>query len=341
MLDKLKISNNNPKMNILYIFLIISNIILFIGIFSYYSKVGISVDIELINNFATILATVTILGFITSRLARLKERDGVMYDFGYVLILTIVGLMSSYFNASFDAAVRLAPYLEMFRSLCVILIFAILSLLLKPIKEILTGKYNKKNILICLIIFTILGIYSSRFTVPIDGAPANIRCMLVLISSLLGGPYIGVPVGILSGAYRFTLGGVTALPCFISTVLSGIIGSLVFIWNDKKFPKPTVAIALMFLLIGFEMLVVVILTPPDISFPYITKIYPVMLFSSIIGMMLFSLIVRDERQKLEEIDEYEELEINEMELAEEVKGLKNEIAELKSEISELKKEKSD
>ena len=85
-----------------------------------------------------------------------------------------------------------------------------------------------------LFIFTILGLVASRWCVNINNILANVRCLVVMISGLFGDPFVGIPVGIISGAYRFTLGGVTAIPCAISTVISGVIGSLIFIWNNKN-----------------------------------------------------------------------------------------------------------
>lgn len=66
---KLKTSHENlMKMNVVFILLIISNIALFIGLFNYYSEVGITViSFETFQNIAAIVATVTILGFISSK----------------------------------------------------------------------------------------------------------------------------------------------------------------------------------------------------------------------------------------------------------------------------------
>lgn len=221
----------------------------------------------------------------------------------------------------------------MFKMLCAVLIFVLIATNLKSFKAILHEDYSKKNLIVCFIIFTILGLVASRWCVNINNIPANVRCLVVMISGLFGGPFVGIPVGIISGAYRFTLGGVTAIPCAISTVISGVIGSLIFIWNNKKFPKSIAAIVLMFLFTGFEMLLIVILTPADISFPYIGTIYPIMLFASVIGIILFSIVVREERQKNESSLSYEELKIKEFknEYDEIIEDLRNEIKDLKEE----------
>ena len=254
--------------------------------------------------------------------------------------------MTSYFNGKANTSLLFGPYLEMFRILCVILIFILVAIRFKPFEEIIFGKFNKKSLFACFIIFTLLGLYASKFHLDVNNTPANVRCMVVMLSGLFGGPYVGIPVGLISGAYRFTLGGTTALPCAISTAISGIVGSLIFIWNDKKFPRPKIAIILMFLYTGFEMLLIVILTPPDISFPFVRNIYPIMLFASVIGVILFSIVIKDKREQTQpsSIDEeIEEIETD-LESNDEIKELRNEIEKIKNEIkgnSEVKDLKND
>ena len=184
------------------------------------------------------------------------------------------------------------------------------------------------------LIFAAIGLFASYAPVTVNDTPANIRCLIVMISGLFGGPVVGIPVGLISGAYRFTLGGATALPCAISTVLSGVIGSLTFIWNDKKFPKTLHAILLMFLFTGFDMLLVVTLSPPDISFPFIQNIYPIMLFASVVGMLLFSIVIKELKEHINQ-PSIEEKKIKELE--NKLEGYDKEIEKLKNEIKNLKK----
>ena len=85
------------------------------------------------------------------------------------------------------------------------------------------------------------------------------------------------------------------------------------------------------------MLMIVLLTPPDISFPFVKDIYPVMLFASVVGMLLFSIVIWEEKQKRNTKPSDEELKINEIE--DELKGNKEKIEKLEKEIEDLKKEK--
>jgi two-component system LytT family sensor kinase len=265
----------------------------------------------------------------------LREKGSSLYDICYLIIITALGAMTSYFDGSVNKAMLFGPYLEMFKVLSVILIFMLLSAKLPSIRQILYGKRTKRNQAVCLIIFVALGIFASRFHIYIDGAPANVRCMVVMVSGLFGGPVIGIPVGLISGAYRYTLGGVTALPCALSTVIAGIVGSLVFVWNDRKFPRTLAVIVLMFLFTGFEMLMVIVMTPSEISFPFIGRVYPVVLFASVVGIILFTMLIREEREKMQA----ENADVGEMaDQSEEESDADDEIRQLKREISQLRDE---
>lgn len=350
-----KYNNNYFKMNLIFLSLLISNIVLLMGLIYYYSKVEIKIDFDTIDYLLTVIPSIIILGFVSLKLPRLRQRGGALYDMCYLVIIAIIGLMTSYYNSLAEVSLSFDSYLQMFRVLSILLIFILVSTKLKSFQQMMQGKHSRKNRAICLIIFTLLGLYASRFHIYVDGSPANIRCMVVMISGLLGGPYVGIPVGIITGAYRYTLGGISATSCAISTVVSGIIGSLIFLWNDNKFPKPSVAIILMFLFTGFEMLMVVILSPPSISFEFIRDVYPTMLFASVIGIILFSIVIRDEREKMDSQLDFEENMADEseneiesnalddenyeiMKLKNKIADFENNIVDLKYEINEFKRE---
>lgn len=338
--EKLQTSDKNYwKKNAIYLLLLISNIVLLLGLFNYYSKVGISIRLAHLDDISAILASIMILGYVSTRLPKIKELgDSQIYGISYFIIMCVIGLMTSYFNGKVNTSAHFGSYLEMFEILCGVLIFVILATKLNAFKEILQGKFTRKNQLICLIVFSLVGLFASYAHVTTNGLPANVRCMIVMISGLFGGPVVGIPVGIISGAYRYTLGGTTALPCAISTVISGIVGSLIFIWNDKKFPRTIEALILVFLFTGFEMLIIVMLTPPDISFPFVRNIYPIMLFGSVAGMLLFKIVTREAEEKMNPPLSYEKQKIKELES--ELAEHDEKIEELKNEIEMLKKDKN-
>ena len=335
--QKFKIQSNNAKINGIFLILLIANIIFFGMLIKYliYSEDFI-INFTVINHIITILATIIILGFISTRLPQFRKLgDSSIYEIGYLIILGTFGILLSYFNATTQSKNIIDPFLEMFKILSVILIIAILVSKTKPFKERFQGKITAKNQIICIVIFSALGILASMYHVYIYDTPANVRSLIIMIAGLIGGPYVGIPSALIAGAFRYAQGGVTAVPCTIATLLIGIIGSLIYVWNDKKFLRTLPSIVLMFLFTGMEMLLTLLMTPERVSIRYVARVYPIMLFGSIIGIILFKMILKEQTPK-EKIYSYEELKIREFENT--LEEYDERIEELEQELAYLRNE---
>ena len=134
---KLQTSNRNYwKKNAIHLFLLISNIILLIGLINYYSKVGINIKFEHLDDISAILATIMILGYISTRMPKIKDLgESQIYVITYFLVMCVIGLMTSYYNSKANNSIYFGSYLEMFKLLCGILIFVILATKLNAFKE--------------------------------------------------------------------------------------------------------------------------------------------------------------------------------------------------------------
>ena len=88
---------------------------------------------------------------------------------------------------------------------------------------------------IWIIVFcTAISIYGTYRGVSTSGLIINFRDFGVMIAGLIAGPFVGVSVGLISGLYRYSLGGWSALPCFLGTVAAGIISGYASIrWRYK------------------------------------------------------------------------------------------------------------
>jgi len=60
-----------------------------------------------------------------------------------------------------------------------------------------------------------------------DGTIINVRELAAMIAGVAGGPIAGLLAGLIGGLHRYTLGGATALPCTVSTILIGLISGIV------------------------------------------------------------------------------------------------------------------
>lgn len=298
--DKL---SGDKKIIILFSILLIFNIALFINFFAYMIIVQ-HVSITVVHEITTIISAIIILGFISTRLTKLKElTDGSVYEIGYLIIMGLLSLTISYFNKSANGESLWAPFLEMFRMLSVVLILTYIATKSKSFKVIIRGQQSRKTIIWQIIIFSILGILASYCTMDVNGIPANARGLIVMISALLGGPYVGIPVGIIAGVWRYGMGGITALACGVATIMAGIVGSLVYRWNDGEFLRPYKAALLMLLYSGFDMFLITILTPQPKGVLIANALYAPMTFGAVLGILLFTLFLTEKKEEAEKSDE--------------------------------------
>lgn len=116
--------------------------------------------------------------------------------------------------------------LTMLEKMSLIAVFTYIIFQTDIIKYLVKDKYNKKDKIIMIILFSILSIIGTYSGIYItDKSLANSRPIGTIVAGYLGGPVIGIIVGIISGLHRYTLGGFTALACSISTVVEGVIGA--------------------------------------------------------------------------------------------------------------------
>ena len=348
------------KLIILYSILFVFNILLFINLFAYISILK-ELNFYAFHEVGTIIAAIIILGFISTRLPKLKEStDGSIYEIAYLIIIGILSITISYFNKSTNGESLWAPFLEMFRMLAVMLIFLFIATKSKSFRSLIEKKTSRRSQICLIIIFSILGILASYFTLEVFGAPANARGLIVMIAALAGGPVVGIPVGIIAGVWRFSLGGPTALACAVVTIIAGFVGSLIHKWMGGKFLSPFKAALLMFLFSGFDMFIITVLTPKQ-GVMIANALYAPMTFASVLGILLFTIFLDEKkeefwiRENIEQINQNKEdivlnkenISINKENIsvnnenivsnAEKISELSKKLKELQEELDELKK----
>lgn len=321
-------------LSIIFFVLLAFNIIFLASLIRYYYLLGFfKISFEIVDNIVTIISAIIILGFISTRLPQLRNMgDSSLYEIAYLIIIGLFSILISYFNKSTNSDAFISPFMDMFEVLSVILILILISSKTKFFKNMMFHKARRKDKVVCLIIFTVLAIIASSYILFINDSYVNVRNMVVMTAGLFGGPVLGIPVGIISGVYRLMIGGSTAVPCSFATIICGFLGSAIYVLNGKKFLKHFWAVILMFLYIGFEMLLIVWMSPQNISIPYVQDIYPLMLFGNVLGMILFIMIVREEKKP--DID-YEELRMRELQNT--LDEYQDKVEQLEEDVEFLKK----
>lgn len=148
MIDRLKNNLlNDKKIAVLLTVLFIFNILLFINLFEYMT-ITKHVNISILHEVGTIISAIIILGFISTRLPKLKEiTDESIYEIAYLVIIGLLSITVSYFNKSANGESLWAPFLEMFRMLSVILILTFIATKSKSFKATVNGKISRKTII--------------------------------------------------------------------------------------------------------------------------------------------------------------------------------------------------
>src|SRR5690606_25617712 len=84
-------------------------------------------------------------------------------------------------------------------------------------------------------IFSMFALFSTWSGVPVEGSLVNVRIIAVMSGGILFGPWVGIITGIIAGTHRYLIdiGGVTAVPCFITSIIAGLLSG----WINRKIPK--------------------------------------------------------------------------------------------------------
>ncbi len=117
--------------------------------------------------------------------------------------------------------------LLLLQQMCVFLVIAWLmskTRLFIPLMQVTVRLPHK---LLCYVTFSIFCILGTYFGLHIEDSIVNTRAIGAVMGGLLGGPLVGGLVGLTGGLHRYSMGGMTALSCMISTIVEGLLGGLV------------------------------------------------------------------------------------------------------------------
>ncbi len=124
---------------------------------------------------------------------------------------------------------------SLFNNMAVVILTAYIFSRTKLYEDIINKKFTFKNSLSLVVVMGLLSIYGTISGVRIFGLIANIRNLGPAIAGLLGGPIIGSIAGLIGATHRYILGGWSALPCSLATILAGGIAGLLYKLNKGKF----------------------------------------------------------------------------------------------------------
>ncbi|GKX59409.1 sensor histidine kinase [Leminorella grimontii] len=190
---------------------------------------------------------------------------------------------------------------SLLQQMCVYLVIAYLlskTPLFIPLMQVTIRLPHK---LLCYFTFSMFCIMGTYFGLQIDDSIANTRAMGAVLGGVLGGPSVGFFVGLTGGLHRYSMGGMTATACMLSTIVEGLVGGLLHRYlirhnrMDLLF-QPLIVAAITLFAEGLQMLIILLVARPfsqavhlvnDIALP--------MMITNTIGAAMFMRILLDRR----------------------------------------------
>ena len=200
-----------------------------------------------------------------------------------------------------------------------IIIVAYMLMNIRYFKTMLTKRHRLSTKVQLILVFGIFAIISNFTGVEIskdqvvsdqlfttlaaNASLANTRVLTIGVSGLIGGPFVGVSVGIISGIHRFTQGGEAAFIYVVSSILIGLFTGLYGMKTMKKNHYPTVieGIIIGALAEGIQMLSILILSSNvQDSIELVRFISVPMVLINSLGTAIFLSIIRTTLQQEEQ-----------------------------------------
>lgn len=170
-------------------------------------------------------------------------------------------------------------------------------------KIIQKDEFKKSDRIILSVTFAVFGIISTYTGTDVNGAIANTRIIGIMAGGILCGPFVGIVSGIIAGIHRFfyDIGGITSVPCAITTVLAGFISAFIY-KKCKRFDKWFYGLIGGIVVESIEMLLILLISKPYTSALYIVKsIYFPMSFTNALGICILILMIQRALTEKEQI----------------------------------------
>jgi len=183
--------------------------------------------------------------------------------------------------------------LDLIAKACVVIVVAYIVSRTRYFIDILDKQFTAKNQIILILIFGILSIYGTYSGIKIpSGAIVNIRDLGAMVAGLVGGPVVGLGAGLIGGVHRYFLGGFTAIPCALATVIAGLAAGIIFQLRKGKLISIWGAAVFAILMESLHMgLVLLIARPYSQALQTVKLISLPMILANAVGVAIFVWIV--------------------------------------------------
>ena len=141
------------------------------------------------------------------------------------------------------------------------------------------------------IIFGLLAIYGTIRGIKLENAIVNVRDTAPMIAGLVGGPITGIIAGLMGGIQRYFVGGFTAIPCALATIIAGTVAGLLSFRIIKSKHLLLNAMLLVACIELLHMFLILLIGNPFFkAFAIVNEIYIPMIVGNVFGVGLFFFI---------------------------------------------------
>jgi phosphoserine phosphatase RsbU/P len=185
--------------------------------------------------------------------------------------------------------------IDLVKTASVVIVFAYLITRTSFFSDLLEKKRGIKSRIILILAFGALSIFGTYGGLKLpSGAIANIRDLGPVVAGLVGGPVVGLGAGIIGGAHRYFLGGFTALPCTLATIIAGLLGGIIYTLRKGKFPPVWQVMVISGSMELLHMgLTLSIARPLSEAWSVVKSLTPQMVAANAIGSGIFAYIINN------------------------------------------------
>lgn len=159
--------------------------------------------------------------------------------------------------------------------------------------------YRKKDYLIACTVFSIFAILSTYTGLNVEGSLVNVRTITIVSGGIIFGPVVGIVTGLISGVHRYLIdiGGITSIPCLISSICAGIISGYINRKVKRNYRWIAGIIAGMFSETITMILILLLSKPHSLGYDIVSKIAVPMIIGQICVGFIVLLVQSIENDK--------------------------------------------
>lgn len=126
--------------------------------------------------------------------------------------------------------------LQLFERAALLLIILFFLTRIPSFKQILQKEsLTTKEFAVVTLLFCTFALFGTYSGIDVEGSLVNVRIIVITAGGILFGPWVGLVVGVVSGIHRYLIdiGGVTSIPCLITSIIAGLVSGYIHLRTPK------------------------------------------------------------------------------------------------------------